>query len=53
MPGAGQLDVARARHFLVHVPHRGGLRAEILSDGIIKVGDIVTELKAHGNYTGK
>jgi hypothetical protein len=23
--------------------HRGGLRAEILNDGIIKLGDIITE----------
>jgi MOSC domain-containing protein YiiM len=39
----GHLEKLTGKQMIKGLRHRGGLRAEILSDGVIKVGEIITE----------
>ena len=39
----GYLEKLTGKQMIKALRHRGGLRAEILSDGMIKVGDTITE----------
>ena len=39
----GHLEKITGKQMIKGLRHRGGLRAEILSDGVIKVGEIITE----------
>lgn len=39
----GHLEKLSGKELIKTLRHRGGLRAEILSDGVIKVGDLITE----------
>jgi MOSC domain-containing protein YiiM len=41
----GHLEKLTGKHMIKGLRHRGGLRAEILSSGVIKVGEIITEAK--------
>jgi len=38
------LEQLTGKQMIKALRHRGGLRAEILNDGMIKVGDIITEI---------
>jgi len=38
------LEKLTGKQMIKALRHRGGLRAEILNDGMIKVGDIITEI---------
>ncbi len=39
----GHLEKLTGKEVIQALRHRGGLRAEILTDGLIKVGDVITE----------
>ena len=39
----GHLEKLAKKEVIKALRHRGGLRAEILSDGVIKVGDVISE----------
>lgn len=39
----GHLEKVTGKEVIKALRHRGGLRAEILTDGVIKVGDVITE----------
>jgi MOSC domain-containing protein YiiM len=39
----GHLEKLTGKELIKALRHRGGLRAEILSDGVIKVGDVIIE----------
>jgi hypothetical protein len=46
------LEKLSARGALRGLIHRGGLRADILAGGVIRVGDAVTEISADSVSTG-